>query len=406
MTSVAKKTRKVTEEVMQHARGISSLAELTRLGAQMMLHAALEGEVTAFLHRDYYERAEEAKGRRNGYKPRTVKVGCGDVGIRMPQVRGAGGPFHSMILPPRMTRMEELTEMIPLLYMNGLSTRRVKKAVGKVLGGRGLSHQTVSRVSAKVVEEFRQWRCRDLSGLDVLYVILDGVRLGVRGGTTQKEAVLVAWGFLADGTRVLLGVALGNQESYGAWKGFLDDMVSRGLKEPLLVVIDGCPGLSKAVSEVFPSSDMQRCTKHKTENVLEKVLKADRAKVKESLRKIFYASTYEHAREAVEIFKKQWAMKYPSARDCLLEGIELCLTCYRYPYGHWRRLRTTNVVERSFREVRGRTKTIGRFQDEDRALSTVYWRLKELKWNGVAMTKEARSILAAIKIEKLPRAAA
>jgi len=406
MRSVAEKAKKVIQEVMEYAREISSLAELTKVGARMMLQSALEEEVTAFLHRDYYERVEEARGRRNGTKPRTVKVGCGDIEVRMPQVRAAGGPFHSMILPPRMTRMEELTEMIPLLYMNGLSTRRVKKAVGKVLGDRGLSHQTVSRVSAKVVEEFRQWRCRDLSGRDVVYVILDGVRLGVRGGTTEKEAVLVAWGFRADGNRDLLGVALGNQESYSAWRGFLQDMVSRGMKDPLLVVIDGCPGLSKAVAEVFPFADVQRCTKHKMDNVLDKVLKADRDKVRESLRKIFYASTYEHAREAIEIFKKQWGMKYPSARDCLLEGIDLCLTYYRYPYSHWRRLRTTNVVERSFREVKGRTKTIGRFQDEDRALGTVYWRLKELRWNGVTMTKEARSILAAIKIEKVQRAAA
>jgi transposase-like protein len=170
--------------------------------------------------------------------------------------------------------------------------------------------------------------------------------------------------------------------------------------------MDGCPGLGKAVADVFPSADVQRCTKHKTENVLDKVLQADRAKVKESLRKIFYASTYEHALEALEIFKKQWGSKYPSARDCLLDGIELCLTYYRYPYAHWRRLRTTNVVERSFREVRGRTKTIGRFQDEERALTTVYWRLKELKWNGIAMTKEARSILAAIRISKMQRVAA
>jgi putative transposase len=232
-------------------------------------------------------------------------------------------------------------------------------------------------------------------------MVLDGVRLGVRGDTKEKEAVLVAWGFLSDGRRELLGVNLGSQESYSAWKGFLEDMVKRGLKEPLLVTIDGCVGLNKAVSEVLPSSEIQRCTKHRMENVLDKTLKVDHVKVKESLRKIFYASTYEHALEALEIFKKQWGAKYPSARDCLLDGIEDCLTYYRYPYAHWKRLRTTNVVERSFKEVKRRTKTIGRFQDEERALTMVYWRLRDLNWNGVSMTKETKSIIESIKVARL-----
>jgi transposase-like protein len=245
-----------------------------------------------------------------------------------------------------------------------------------------------------------------ISGLRIIYLILDGIRLGVRAGTKEKEAVLVAWGFLEDGSRELIGVSLGNQESYSAWKGFLQDMIKRGLKEPLLTVIDGCPGLIKAVGELLPDSDIQRCTKHRTENVLDKVLKEDRVKVKDSLRKIFYASTYEHAKEAIEMFKNNWGKKYPSAVDCLMEDLELCLTYYKYPYRHWKRIRTTNAVERSFREVRQRTKGIGRFKDEERALTMVWWQMKELRWYGVDMTKEARAILAGIKVSKLERIAA
>ena len=135
-------------------------------------------------------------------------------------------------------------------------------------------------------------------------------------------------------------------------------------------------------------------------------MKQDREKVKDSLRKIFYAPTYEHAKEALEMFKRDWGKKYPSALDCLIEDIELCLTYYRYPYRHWRRIRTTNAVERSFREVRRRTDGIGRFKDEERALTMVYWQMKELKWYGVDMTKEARAILAGIKMSKLGSAAA
>ena len=213
--------------------------------------------------------------------------------------------------------------------------------------------------------------------------------------------MLVAWAFLEDGSRELINVSLGNQESYGAWKGFLEDMLKRGLREPLLIVIDGCPGLIKAVKEIFPSSDIQRCTKHRTENVLNKVLKEDRDAVRDSLRKIFYASTYEHALEAIELFKRNWGKRYPSAVEILMEDIEDCLTYYKYPYQHRRRIRTTNAVERSFAEIKRRTAGIGRFKNEDRALMMVYWQLKELRWNGASMTKEARMILAGIKASRL-----
>jgi transposase-like protein len=406
MKSLSKKSRKVIEKGLEELKQGSSLVELTKIGARMMLEAAIEEELTAFLGRDYYERRNGQEGSRSGSKPRTIKIGSGDIEIRMPQAREAGRSFHSQMLPPRVTRMDEVQDVIPLLYMNGLSSRKVKKSVAKLLGKRGLSHQNVIRMTEKIVKEFNLWKKRDLSGLRIIYLILDGVRLGVRAGTRQKEAVLAAWGFLEDGSRELIAVSLGNQESYSAWKGFLEDIIKRGLNESMLTVIDGCPGLGKAVGELLPNSDIQRCTKHRTENVLDKVLKEDRAKVKDSLRKIFYAPTYDHAKEAVEMFKSNWGKKYPSAVECLTEDIELCLAYYKYPYRHWKRIRTTNAVERSFREVRQRTKGIGRFKDEERALTMVWWQMKELRWYGVDMTNEARAILDRIKMSKLNRIAA
>lgn len=408
MRSLSKKSKKVIEKSMKELMQRNSLVELTKVGARMMIQIALEEELRAFLGRDYYERRSDGQeGSRAGSKPRTVKIGCGDIEIEMPKVKDAGGPFHSELLPPRVTRMDEIQDIIPLLYMNGISTRKVKKSVAKLLGKRGLSHQNIIRITEKVVEEFKQWKRRDLTELKVAYLILDGTRLAVRrAGTREKEAVLVAWGFLEDGSLEPLSISLGSQESYNAWKWFLQDMVKRGLGEPILTVIDGCPGLIKAVKEVFPISDIQRCTKHKTENVLDKVLKEDREKVKDSLRRIFYAPTYDHAKEAIELFKDKWGRKYPSAVEILTEDIELCLTYYKYPYRHWKRIRTTNVVERSFGEVKRRTKGIGRFQDEQRALAMVYWQLKELRWYGVNMTKEAQAILAAIKVSKLEGIAA
>jgi putative transposase len=403
--SLSKKAKKVINESFQNMRQTSSLAELTKKGAQMMLQVAVEEEVTAYLKRDYYERNVYAQGSRSGSKPRTIKVGAGDIELRMPQVRNTEGPFHSMIMPPRTTQMDEVQDVIPLLYMHGLSTRRVKKAVGKLIGKKGLSHQNVLRITNRIVDEFTAWKKRDLSELDVKYLVLDGTRLAVRAGTKEKEAVLVAWGFLGDGRLELLSVLLGNQESYSAWKGFLEDMVKRGMTEPMLTIVDGCPGLIKAVEEIFSGSDIQRCTKHKTENILDKVLKADKDKVHESLRKIFYASTYEHAKEAVDMFKKAWGSKYPSATECLMTDIEACLTYYKYPYQHWKRIRTTNVIERSFKEVKRRTKGI-RFNDEQRALAMVYWQLKELRWYGVSMTSATKAILIRIKTSKIQRIAA
>lgn len=404
--SLTKKARKVIESGVQELMAMPPLMELTRIGARMMLQSALEEEVTTYLQRDYYERNTDAKGSRSGYKSRTVKVGAGDIGLHMPQVKNAGGPFHSLILPPRVTQMDEIQEIIPLLYMHGLSSRKVKKAVGKLIGKKGLSHQNVLRLSGRIVDEFNAWKKRDLSMLKVVYLVLDGVRVGIRAGTTEKEAVLVAWAFLEDGSRELVGVSLGNSESYTAWKGFLDDMLRRGMGAPMLTVIDGCPGLIKAVDEVFPESDKQRCTKHRTENVLDKVLEQDKASAKESVRKVFYASTYEHAKEAVELFKKKWSMKYPSAVECLLENIEDCLTYYKYPYQHWLKIRTTNIVERSFKEVKRRVKAAGRFQNEERGLTMVYWQLKELRWNGVSMTKEAKAILVRLWAARMERIAA
>jgi transposase-like protein len=335
-----------------------------------------------------------------------VKIGSGDIGLNMPQVVNAGGPFHSRILAPRVTQMDEIQEIIPLLYMNGLSSRKVKKAVGKLIGKKGLSHQNVLRISGRIVEEFKAWKKRDLSMLQVVYLVLDAVRMGVRAGSKEKEAVLVAWAFLEDGSRELVGVSLGSSESYSAGKGFLEDLLKREMNVPMLTVIDGCPGLIKAVDEVIPESDKQRCTKHRTENVLDNVLEQDKASVKTSVRKVFYASTYEHAKEAVELFRKKWSMKYPSAVECLTENREDCLTYYQYPYQHWLRIRTTNIVERSFKEVKRRVKVAVRFQNEERALTMVYWQLKELSWNGVSMTREAKAILTKIRVSRMQRIAA
>lgn len=267
-----RKAAQLVEAAMQTATSQHPLAWIAQWGARLMLQVALEEEVMAFLQRDWYERRPGGSSIwRNGSKPRTVKVAGGDVTIAMPQVRGAGGPFHSGLLPPYLTRMRELEEAIPLLYLHGLSTRRVRKALGKLLGQRGLSKTTVVRLTQRLVEAFVTWRQRDLSPLEVVYLFLDGIRLGVRKGTREKEAVLVAHAVLADGRREVLAVALGSRESTRAWADLLEDLKRRGLPEPVLVITDGGGGLLAAVEAHFPEILRQHCTKHKLANVLEKV---------------------------------------------------------------------------------------------------------------------------------------
>ena len=402
MRSLSKKSEKIIKEMIEGGRLFENpLSVMAREGARMMLRVALEEEMTTVLGRDLYERAAGSIGRRNGYKQRTVKLSCGDITVAMPKARNLEPPLRSKVLPPYRTRMAELEEAIPLLYMNGLSTRKVKRSLKKVFGEKGLSHSTIGNITAKVVEEFNAWKRRDLSGLSVLYLVIDGIRLGVRTDTKEKEAVLAATAFLEGGRREVLGVSLGNRESTASWKGFLEEMRERGLKDPLLIVVDGCPGALKAIEEAFPGVEVQRCTKHRMENVLEKVLKADREEARDDLRKVFYAPTIEHSKEAARLFEKKWR-KYPSAVECLLAGLENCQTYYRFPSSHWKRIRTTNAVERCFREVRQRVRTIGRFKDEQRALATVWWLMNDAqkRWYGVRMTKEATEILNRLRGEK------
>jgi transposase-like protein len=327
--------------------------------------------------------------------------------MAMPQVRGAGRPFHSRLLPPYLTRVPELEELIPLLYLHGLSTRRVRKALGKLLGQRGLSKTTVVRLTQKVVEAFQIWRQRDLSSLQVLYLFLDGIRLGVRRGTREKEAILVAHAVLANGHREVLAVALGSRESTRAWADLLEDLKRRGLPEPLLIITDGGGGLLAAVEAHFPEVPRQHCTKHKLANVLEKVPKGSQDEVGDAARRVLYASTLAQAQEALALFERAYRRRFPSAVECLQRDLPACWTYYRFPLSHWKRIRTTNVLERSFREVRRRVRQIGRFQDELRALAMVHALLQEAQagWQALSMSGEAQCILEAMRIRGKAQAA-
>ena len=369
---------------------------IAREGARVILEVALNEEVATFLSRKRYERSEEAAaGYRNGTRRRTLQCGSGEIVIRKPKIVGAEAPFESKVVDRWRRRSQYLEAVLPALYVEGLSTRDFKRALKPLLGESGLSRSSISRVNKALAASFKAWRKRDLSEENIVYLFLDGYYLGVRKGGREKEALLIAHGVRADGSRVLLGVYLGGRESTESWKGVLRDLVDRGMPEPKLAITDGNPGLLRALNEVMPQTARQRCTAHRTRNVLARVKKSRQSEVKGALNKIFHAACLEDALAGASEFHRRYGKEFPTATEVLAQGLGDCLTFYRFPELHWKRIRTSNVIERAFLEVRRRTDVIKRMPDEMSALALVFGVLEEdrLKWRGVKMDDEAQQAI-------------
>jgi transposase-like protein len=369
-----------------------SLDELARNGAKLILETALREEVLDLLGRDRYERdCEDAlPGYLNGYRVRKVRLGSGEVEVRAQKVTGTATPYRSDVLPAFALRSEALDEVLPLLYAEGLSTRDFKRALKPLWNGAGLSRSAISRANEQLRESFKAWRRRDLGEVELVYLFLDAVMLKVRIGSYPAEAVLVAHGVCRDGSRAVLGLMLGGRESTDSWKAFLHDLTGRGLHEPSLVISDGNGGLIRAVKDIWPNVARQRCIAHKIRNVLARVPKKDQATVKRAVTKIFYAADLDEAKQAAIRFIGQYGKQYAMACETLCRDLYDCLTFYQFPQAHWKRLRTSNVIERAFREVRRRTRVVGRFPNELSALTLVFVTLEEdrLKWRGLRMDDE------------------
>lgn len=385
----------------------NSLEFFARQGAQLILTVALHEEVTDFLGRGRYERQPDARpGNRNGSRRRRFQCGSGEVAIDVPRVSDTETPFRSLILSGWKRKSEALLSTIPLLYVEGLSTRDFKRALKPLLGEKGLSRSTVSRISQELKAQFTAWRKRDLSGEDILYLFFDGFYLGVHKGRKEKDAILVAHAVRRDGSRVLLAVMYGGRESADAWKGLLHDLVERGLKIPALAVSDGNAGLIRAIKDVLPDVPRQRCTKHRTTNVLARVPKKRREEVKAMLHRIFHAADLDEALKAAERFSARYRDEFPEACRVLGTDLEDCLTFFRFPARHWKRIRTSNVIERAFKEVRRRTNVVGRFPTPMSALVIVWSVIEQdrIKWRGIHMSEdyEKRIDDAVVELKRKP----
>jgi transposase-like protein len=340
-----------------------ALTELLRGGAQQLIREAVEAELYEFLERYQDLRLEDGRRQvvRNGHLPeREVQTGVGSVTVRVPRARDrgeSGVKFTSTILPPYLRRSKSVEELLPWLYLKGISTNQFGEALKALRGdgAGGLSASTISRLKAQWESECTTWRKRDLSKERYVYLWVDGIHCGIRG-EDDKMCVLVVLGVNENGEKELVSINDGYRESEESWLEVLRDLKARGLKDdPQLAVGDGALGFWKALPQVFPTTRGQRCWQHKTLNVLDKFPKSMRGKVLEALHEIWMAASRADALKAWRRFVNTFGDKYPRAVECLERDQESLLTFYDFPAEHWRSIRTTNPIESTFATVRHRS---------------------------------------------------
>jgi transposase-like protein len=354
-----------------------SLGELIHQHVRVAIETAVHEELRAALGTSPYERSEVRRGYRNGIRERTLTGPTGPVALALPRAtlfRGASAKeWTSTIVPRYQRRMPEVNEAIVATYLAGGNTRRIRGALQPLLKAAPLSKSAVSRVVATLKDGLEAWRTRSLAELDVIYVYLDGFALRVRtAGKVVSVPVLGVVGVLSDGHKHLLALDLCGGESFPAWKGCPDDLVARGLRAPVLAIIDGNAGLWRAVGLVWPRAAVQRCCVHKLRNLERKAPKHVLAEIRDDFHRIVYAANADAARTAYTAFERTWAKRCSGVVTSLREGGVELLTFFNFPRAQWKTLRTTNTIERLHEEFRRRVKTQGSLPSEDAALVLLF----------------------------------
>src|SRR5712671_1226659 len=348
--------------------GPSSLIdEIVREGARRMLAEALQAEVDAYVAASASERDEDGRRLvvRNGYhQSREVLTSAGAVEVTAPRVNdkrtdadtGERKRFASAILPPWARKTPKVTEVLPLLYLHGLSSGDFVPALGQFLGSAaGLSAAVITRLTGTWQAEQRAFAQRDLSQVDYVYLWADGIHVNIRL-EEHKLCLLVMIGVRADARKELIALADGYRESAESWADLLRDCARRGMRAPVLAIGDGALGFWKATREVFPQARAQRCWFHKIANVLGALPKSAHPGAKKALAEIWNAEDKNHALAAVNAFDAAYQAKFPKAAAKITDDMAQLLAFYDYPAEHWVHLRTTNPIESTFATVRHRTK--------------------------------------------------
>ena len=385
------------------------LTEVLRQGAQQLLIAAVNAEVEQFLEANSSAKTPEGNSRfvRNGYLPeREIQTGIGEIPVKMPRVRDRafvkdGVRFGSSIVPKYLRRSGDMNELLPLLYLKGLTTNDFIEALTPLVGdnAKNLSPGVISRLKAKWETEYHSWRKRDLSDKHYVYWWADGINLQARM-EDSKDCVLVIMGVNLYGEKELIAIEDGYRESKTSWLTLMHDLKERGLtKAPALAVGDGALGFWGALNEAFPRVQHQRCWFHKMGNVLDKLPKSQQSKAKSMLQDIWMAETREAAYKAFDKFIEAFALKYTKATECLLKDKEELLTFYDYPAEHWPHLRTTNPIESTFATVRHRTKKVKNCFSRTTILTMVF-KLAESaqkRWNRLRGFQKLSEVIQGVK---------
>jgi len=362
-------TESVNSEVLQFRAAFderSLLDEIVREGAQKMLQAAIEAEVQDFIEVHSGKRDEQGRRLvvRNGRLPaRQVMTGAGQLEIEQPRVRDNDSDasqrvrFSPSLIPQYMRRSPSIEELIPVLYLLGVSTGDYQQALAALVGedAKGLSPNVIVRLKEQWTDEYEAWCRRDLAEKHYVYIWADGIHVNVRleDPENKRQCMLVVMGATADGRKELIAVQDGYRESEQSWYELLVDLKQRGLSiDPKLAVGDGALGFWAALRKVFPATREQRCWVHKTANVLNNMPKSVQKRAKPNLHEIWMAETREAAGKALDAFLQKYQAKYPTACECLKKDRDVLLTFYDFPAEHWKHLRTTNPIESAFATIR------------------------------------------------------
>lgn len=386
-----------------------ALTALVRQGARQIIRQAVEAELQEFLGQ--YQSLKDGQGRaavvRNGYLPeRTIVTGVGEVEIQVPKVRdrsGSGIKFNSSLLPPYLKRTRSVEEVLPWLYLKGISTGDFSEALAALLGSQapGLSASTISRLKASWVKEHQDWQRRSLVGKHYVYIWADGIYFNIRD-SNDRQCILVIIGVTDTGVKELLGLEAGFRESELSWKPLLLRLRDQGLKQaPELAIGDGALGFWKALAQVFPSTRVQRCWVHKTANVLDKLPKSQHSQAKSALHEIYLAATKTDAQMAFERFIQTYQAKYPKAVECLTKDREALLAFYDFPAPHWSHIRTTNPIESTFATVRLRTDKTRGCVSPDSILALVFQLVQsaQKRWLRIRGFKRLTEVIAGVKFQ-------
>jgi putative transposase len=343
------------------------LDEIARQGARKMLAQALHAEVDAYLKAAEGERDEQGRALvvKNGYaRSRQIACGAGTIEVRAPRVNdkrvdeasGERKRFRSAILPPYMRRSPKVSEVLPLLYLHGLSSGDFALALREFFGSEaGLSPSSVVRLTEQWQEERKEFMERELSEKDYVYVWVDGIHTKVRLGRDERLCCLVMVGARIDGKKELVALQDGYRESEESWAELLRDLKKRGMRAPVLAVGDGALGFWKALRDVFPETEHQRDWVHKTANTLDALPKSVHGRAKKAIKEITEAENKAQAKKAIEELEGEFGTRWPKAVEKITDDEEALLAFYDYPAEHWRHLRTTNPIESPFATVRART---------------------------------------------------